>query len=345
VYVEDCRFKNLTHGGDRGCILMMGVNNYIGRRNSISYTNLINPVYNLRSSAIHLAGTSGREYYSYIAFADSDEHQSGLTTTRSSVRAVMDSYTYSGYGPEMNVYFIGCTFANNSTTSHGALYISYQPNDAFGGGPIIVGQSDVVNVYVQKCKFINDVNGITLEGNGAAVLAGVRLNIQNNEFKQVTNPIVEEASYTSNYRALFIERNEFLMCGDILTGIANPEKYNTGNAQETSILLREKHHSFTAITDGYYAGIDLKPIYNGTGVITRHNYVNISNNSGDAPLTNAAIMRFDANIPAGAVRGIGEHTALYQATTKTTPGTVNGWMQVNVNGAIFYSPLYASPTT
>lgn len=41
----------------------------------------------------------------------------------------------------------------------------------------------------------------------------------------------------------------------------------------------------------------------------------------------------------------GTHPAVNSGTTKTTPGTVDGWMVIDVNGTPYYSPLYTSKTT
>jgi hypothetical protein len=53
-------------------------------------------------------------------------------------------------------------------------------------------------------------------------------------------------------------------------------------------------------------------------------------------ITDACVFRFDA--------AAGTHAALGAASTKTTPGTVQGWLKVNVNGTVMYSPLYTSMT-
>lgn len=42
--------------------------------------------------------------------------------------------------------------------------------------------------------------------------------------------------------------------------------------------------------------------------------------------------------------GAGTHPAVNSGTTKTTPGGVDAWMVVDVNGTTYYSPLYTSKT-
>ena len=82
---------------------------------------------------------------------------------------------------------------------------------------------------------------------------------------------------------------------------------------------------------------------NGANVTyDRHNYI-IANDpvktetSGTVTITDSCIVKFD--------KAVGTHTGLDSATTKTTPSAVDGWMKVNVNGTIMYSPLYLSKTT
>jgi len=91
------------------------------------------------------------------------------------------------------------------------------------------------------------------------------------------------------------------------------------------------------VTDGYLGGISLSPTYNGAFTVTRHNYWNLTNAAGTSTITDAAVMRFDA--------AIGTHKALAAGTTKTTPGAVTGWLKVNVNGTLHFSPLYSSQTS
>lgn len=72
--------------------------------------------------------------------------------------------------------------------------------------------------------------------------------------------------------------------------------------------------------------------------IARVNYFNLPNVQVEGvEVTQAAVMRFDA--PAGT------HKAVDEGTIKSTPGTVNGWIKVNINGTIFYIPSYTSKTS
>lgn len=97
-----------------------------------------------------------------------------------------------------------------------------------------------------------------------------------------------------------------------------------------------------AVTDGYAGALRLDPGYTAATAqtVTRHNYIDAQNVSvagaGPAAVTAAALVRFDA--------AAGTHKAVDAATTKTTPGGVDAWIKVNVNGTIMYVPVYASKT-
>jgi len=97
-----------------------------------------------------------------------------------------------------------------------------------------------------------------------------------------------------------------------------------------------------AVADGYAAALTLDPGYTAATAqtVTRHNYLDIQDVSvagaGPAAVTNAAVLRFDA--------AVGTHKALAAASTKATPGGVDGWVKINVNGTLMYLPAYLSTT-
>ena len=96
------------------------------------------------------------------------------------------------------------------------------------------------------------------------------------------------------------------------------------------------------VTDGYTAGIRLTPTYSAATAqtVTRHNYIDLNavtlSGAGPAALTDAAVFRFDA--------AAGTHKATVGATTKTTPGAVDAWVKINMNGTLLYIPAYVSTT-
>lgn len=95
--------------------------------------------------------------------------------------------------------------------------------------------------------------------------------------------------------------------------------------------------------DGYAGTITLDPGYTAATAktITRHNYIDVNNVSvagaGPAAVTNAAVLRFDANI--------GTHEALAAAfqTTDSNAETTDwaGGIIVNVNGTLYKIPIIA----
>ena len=62
VWIEDCRFRNIKSRTDRAAIYMMGVENYIGRRNSVSAPDIT--VASAHSSApVRMHATSGKRVW------------------------------------------------------------------------------------------------------------------------------------------------------------------------------------------------------------------------------------------------------------------------------------------
>lgn len=113
-------------------------------------------------------------------------------------------------------------------------------------------------------------------------------------------------------------------------------------APATRLEIEETRTITGAVTDGYAGALTLDPGYTAATAqtVTRHNYIDVQNvsNAGAGPsaVTDAAVMRFDA--------AAGTHLAVDAATTKTTPGGVDAWMKINVNGTLHYVPSYTSKT-
>lgn len=116
--------------------------------------------------------------------------------------------------------------------------------------------------------------------------------------------------------------------------------YATIGADNNGALITTVTRTLSAgVTDAYTAGISIAPTYSGAFTVTRHNYINALNPvlQSSAVLTDATLVRFDA--------AAGTHKAVDSGTTKTTPGTVDAWIKVNINGTIYYIPVYTSKTT
>lgn len=115
-----------------------------------------------------------------------------------------------------------------------------------------------------------------------------------------------------------------------------------GNTNPQTQMHQVEAQAITGnLTDGYAAGQRMAPGYTAAGAqtVSRHNYFDLLSPS---PLTNvtvtdATIFRFNA--------AAGTHPAVAAASTKATPGTVNAWLKVNINGTVMYAPLYTSMTT
>jgi len=97
------------------------------------------------------------------------------------------------------------------------------------------------------------------------------------------------------------------------------------------------------VTDGFHAAMRCSPSYSAATAqtVTRHNYIDLENvvagGAGPATITDACVMRFNA--------AAGTHKAVDAGTTKASPGTVDAWVKVNINGTIYYQPSYTSKTT
>lgn len=88
------------------------------------------------------------------------------------------------------------------------------------------------------------------------------------------------------------------------------------------------------VTDGVQAL--MAPTINGAFTVTRLNYINFNNFAGTSTVTNGCALRFNA--------AAGTHKAVDSGTTKTTPGGVDAWMKINLNGTTVFMPLYTSKT-
>lgn len=134
--------------------------------------------------------------------------------------------------------------------------------------------------------------------------------------------------------------------GDITLGTTTKLAIKTGKGgvQFGDLLSMVQTTTLTgAVTDGYSASIRLTPTYTTATAqtVTRHNYLDINtptlSGAGPAAVTDAAVMRFDA--------AAGTHKAVDSSSTKTTPGTVDAWVKININGTVYYMPAYTSKTS
>jgi hypothetical protein len=331
LVVEECRFKDLTPRTDRGAILLLGVSNYVGRKNMVSSPNISTSAYSSRGVCI-FRGSSGREYNS--TFMSGDVGQYNVEFNSPACRIVMDQYVYGGYASDITWEFVNCTFGNCQSTTTGAFDIYYRPNEP--GSPGV--ESEVMNIILKDCKFVNSIGGVAIESYSNAGLRGIDLLMTRCNFENCINPIRQLANYTCPYHSLFIEGNVYEFCGVPLSGFSNDYKYNTGSSEATGLYLQESHSIRAALVDANYAGVSMSPTYISPNVstVTRHNYLTLNNTAGTAPVSDACAFRF-TQAPA-------IHKAVDGPTTKTTPSGVDAWIKINVNGTIYYMPAYLSKT-
>ena len=190
---------------------------------------------------------------------------------------------------------------------------------------------------VQILKFA-PVNTSLPTGNNAAVafsatasaLGGIHFHNQTDE---VTNYELVRQYYTGNVFTIESTRG------------------GSGTLRDISFVLNNAanvvSHISTAtitggVTDGYIASLRITPTYTAATAqtVTRHNYIDANqvtlSGAGPAALTDACLVRFNA--------AAGTHKAVDAASTKVTVTGVDGWIKFNVNGTLFYCPMYLSKT-
>jgi hypothetical protein len=91
--------------------------------------------------------------------------------------------------------------------------------------------------------------------------------------------------------------------------------------------------------DQFLNGLAMTPTYSGPYTLDRHNYISLSQvaSTGGAVVTDACVFQFTA--------AAGVHKAVASGTTKATPGAVDAWVKININGELFYIAAYRSRTT
>jgi hypothetical protein len=107
----------------------------------------------------------------------------------------------------------------------------------------------------------------------------------------------------------------------------NPK--GSASVATNAVRLEEIKTLGASPADDYSAALRLAPGYTGNFTVTRHNYLDLLNPTvaGSAVVTDAAVMRFDANA--------GTHKAL-----ATGSGGTSGYAKANLNGTLGYVPIY-----
>lgn len=146
-------------------------------------------------------------------------------------------------------------------------------------------------------------------------------------------------AHTSQTANIFTISKSGAAAGDLLT-VNNIGYFGFGVTNPTiKASLAETKTLAASPADDYSSALRMAPGYTGAFTVTRHNYLDMLNPTvaGSAVVTDAAVMRFDANA--------GTHKAVDGATTKTTPGDVKAWVKININGTLFFIPAYTSKTS
>lgn len=167
----------------------------------------------------------------------------------------------------------------------------------------------------------------------ASALGGV---IYHNQSDETTNYEIVKKAWTSD---VFL--TQMVAAG---TGTWRNIGFQIDDPAAQSLVVYNSTSTITAgVTDGYTSSLRMTPTYNAATAqtVTRHNYFDLNNpvlgGAGPAALTDACVFRYNA--------APGTHKAVDSGTTKTTPGTVDAWEKRNVDGAIYFVPMYTSKTT
>ena len=114
------------------------------------------------------------------------------------------------------------------------------------------------------------------------------------------------------------------------------------------VVLSETIKKKSGVTDttNFAAGLQMSPAYQrtagglGSYNITRHHYIeylDVDDSAGNTNVTDGCTGYFDA--------APGTHHAIDSGTTKSSPGTVDAWEKKDINGTIYFGPLYTSKTS
>lgn len=133
-----------------------------------------------------------------------------------------------------------------------------------------------------------------------------------------------------------------LFISDFNTGVTNYAIWTEAGLVRLgdNVEIEEVETLTGNVADDYAAGLALDPGYTGAFTVTRHNYIDVQDVSlaGGAAVTDAAVLRFDANI--------GTHKALPASfNTTDSNGDTTTWaggMLININGTLYKIPYVAA---
>jgi hypothetical protein len=171
------------------------------------------------------------------------------------------------------------------------------------------------------------------------------LNIDTTDQATINDPTVMQAAIALNWNIPGTDANN-MKFGVFVNATSNNsaksffgDKVGIGTEVAATMLQVSETVTLSAgLSDGYSGTITISPEYTGAFTVTRHDYIDINQPSllSSAAVTDAAVMRFNA--------AAGTHKAVDSSTTKSTPGSVDAWVKINVNGTIMFMPAYTSKT-
>lgn len=221
--------------------------------------------------------------------------------------------------------------ASDSRVVKGDLYVE----DTGSGDPVLFFRDATpqwLGVTIRATYRTAAVSNATRQASSAIVLRCTTWP-GSHEYQDVaiTN---EPADIPNEFESLHSLRIAKARNGGSRTPIASLDDHATLVLFETSKTISNDYD------DDNPGGIVLSGGYTAASAktVVRHNYITAPNLTiaGSAAVTDACLVRFDA--------AAGTHKAVASGTTKATPGGVDAWILVNVNGTIHYLPAYTSKT-
>lgn len=237
-------------------------------------------------------------------------------------------------------------FGSATTTSYTAFFLGKGVTAASPATEIVINATGGSGTNITGSSLV--LAGGRATGNSATNGAVIIRTAPAGASGTTPQTLIERANFKKSVEAAFNDSGEdydFRFEGDtdvnLLMLDASTDRVGIGTATPATKLEIDQTQTVTGtVTDGYVAGITLDPAYSAVSAqtVTRHNYIDVNQiATTNVTVTNAAVMRFDA--------AAGTHLAIDSGTTKTTPGTVNSWLKVNINGVIQYIPCYTSKTS
>jgi len=174
---------------------------------------------------------------------------------------------------------------------------------------------------------------VRFDKSSAAAYPNIRLRSNNDSY--VSTWAIGQAPSSNNFLFAYNDGTSWFEYARITT------TGNVGIGTSPGIRLDVSETQAVATSATFSAAaIRMNPVYTATGTINvKHRYIHFTQptiSGGTTTFTDAHTMYFDA--------AAGTHRAVDAGTTKTTPGTVNAWVKIDVNGNTYYIPAYTSKT-